>query len=332
MSTELTTAPEKADIPKLFETEDGIEGLVKRIEDEVRALHIDTTTELGRKEARSVAAKVSRSKTLIDDVGKELNEERNRLNKIVNAKRAEARDRLDALRDEVKAPVEAWEAKEAERVRRHEVAMDIFDPDQVSALNAVDEIKAAIAKVEATEVNPEWEEYEARAREAKASVLLKLSADLGVAVAREEQARELEALRAREAERQREDEERAAKERAAEEERQREEERRRFEEKAKQDAAERAAREYKEAAERHERELQAAKEREERAAQAERDRIAAEQAKAEAEAASRAKDKAVRENAIQVISTALSGVQPRTFKAMAEAIINGDIPHVKAVL
>ncbi|TNE62205.1 MAG: hypothetical protein EP341_00390, partial [Sphingomonadales bacterium] len=83
-TTELTVIPEKDQIPALFSTEDGIENLIAMIEKEALAVAQDYSTDKGRKAARSLAAKVSRSKTLIDEVGKDLNEERNRLNKEVN--------------------------------------------------------------------------------------------------------------------------------------------------------------------------------------------------------------------------------------------------------
>ena len=69
--TEVITIPHKNDVPALFSKKDGIEKLVRQIEKQARAVVIDHSTAKGRKEVKSLAAKVSRSKTLIDDIRKD---------------------------------------------------------------------------------------------------------------------------------------------------------------------------------------------------------------------------------------------------------------------
>lgn len=298
--TDISVLPERADIPALFEKEKGIETLVKTIETEVRKEAIDVSTAKGRKAAKSLAAKVSRSKTLIDEVGKEQNEERNRLNKEVNAKRNLAKERLDALRDEVRAPVEQWEREEAERVKKHQIALGLFETDQLTALNSSDELQSLINQIEQTEIDDTWEEFEAEARENKAAALSKYQSDFDVAKDRENKDAELAELRAKEAERQREDGEREAKARAE-----------------------------KEEAERKEREEKAVKEREEQAAKAERDRIAREQQEREAAEQKRKADAEHRRKIRKEVIDAITAAKPANWEEVVDAMIAGEIPHVK---
>jgi colicin import membrane protein len=340
---ELITIPHKTDVPALFAKPGGIEGLIQRIEKEARAVALDTSTDKGRTAVKSLAAKVSRSKTLIDEVGKEQNEEANKIIKANNALRKLAVERLDALRDEIKAPVLAWGAAEAERVRLHLVAMDAFDLDRVNGHSASAEIAGVIASIEAVEVGPSWEEYEADARAAKAAALVKFQADLGIAQALEAQAAELEALRVEKAKREAEDAARLAKEAAAKAEAERaEREAERIkaaaaqvEAKAKADAEAAEAR-FKAAEEQAQRDkAQALVEAERRAtaaAQAERDRIAAEK-RAEDEAAfKRAADKKHRQRIRSEIVEAITKAKPANWEELVDAMIAGEIPHVKVAM
>ncbi|GGE30213.1 hypothetical protein GCM10011360_17840 [Primorskyibacter flagellatus] len=324
--------PHKTDVPALFETKDGVPNLVAKIEKQARSFAIDYTTEAGRKEAKSLAAKVSRSKTLIDEVGKEQNEERNRLNKEVNALRNLATSRLDALRDEIKAPVVEWEKKEAERVRLHMLAMDAFDLGRVSSNNSSIDIQGVINSIRDTKIDETWEEYEADAKAAKAEALVKFQADLGIARQREDQEKELEALRAEKAKREAEDAERAEKEASekAEQERKAEAERQSKEAAA---AAEAKAKADAEAAERrHKEELAAAQRRADEAAAAERAQIEAEK-KAEAEAEEkRRSDKLHRMQITTEIVVAMKALKPEGYEDIVDAMIDGKIPHVKVSL
>ena len=76
----------------------------------------DLTTEKGRKEIASMAHKVAKTKTAIDAAGKLLNEEARAKINVVDAARRDIRDKLDALKDEVRKPLTEWEAKEEARV------------------------------------------------------------------------------------------------------------------------------------------------------------------------------------------------------------------------
>jgi len=89
-----------------------LDDILARIRAETATLVPDVSTEAGRKLIASTAYKVARSKTAIDDAGKSLVEGWKTQAKVVDNARKKARDYLDNLRDEIRAPLDAWEAEE----------------------------------------------------------------------------------------------------------------------------------------------------------------------------------------------------------------------------
>jgi colicin import membrane protein len=87
---------------------------------EARALKADIATKKGRDAVASMAHKIARTKTAIDDAGKRLNEAARVQINAVDASRRKIRESLDALRDEVRAPLNAWEQAEEARQARVE--------------------------------------------------------------------------------------------------------------------------------------------------------------------------------------------------------------------
>lgn len=104
---------------QIFDGGSGVEDILSRLEKEVRAMPTDPTTEKGRKEIKSLAYKVARSKTALDDLGKQVQAEAKAKVDMVNAGRRVIVSRLDALRDEVRKPVDEYEAREEKRVSEH---------------------------------------------------------------------------------------------------------------------------------------------------------------------------------------------------------------------
>ena len=309
--TDLIVLPEKSDIPAYFHKEGGIEELVSTIETAVRQVAHDYTTAKGRKAARSYAAKVSSSKTLLETVRKEITADWREKTARVNAIGKVAVERLDALRDEIKGPADAFEQKEADRVAAHMTALDQFDLEALSAHSTSAELTAKIDAIEAVEIGPAWEEFEGEAREAKAAALTKYRSDLAIAEQREASERELEELRREKAEREA-----------------KEEQERRQQEAARQ-AEEKAAREVQEAKDAATRAEREAAERAEAAAKAERDRIEEEQRKAAEEEAKRKADATHRAKIRDEIVEAFIALGPDGWETAVDAMIDGKIPHVK---
>ena len=330
--------PERAELVALFKTEGGLDPLIARIEAEVRSHVPDVSTKKGRDAIASLAYKVARSKTALDDAGKTLTEEQRRQIAVVDAARRSMRDRLDALKDEARRPLDAWEATEKERVEAIKARVARLR-DAAPSEDTPDAFAALIGRVEATLIDDSWHEFTAEAAQVKDATLARLRDAAELSRLRSEAAARAEA-------------DRIAAERAAEAQRKADADRREAEraeqiERDKAEAAERAAKEAearakaeaerqaKEAADREaalQRQLEEAKAREEAAAQAERDRIA-EAARAEEEArAKRAADAAHRARIQGAIAEALEAYMEMGAMGVADAIIGGAIPHVRAVL
>ncbi|HHC1657754.1 TPA: hypothetical protein ACN7X2_001226 [Klebsiella pneumoniae] len=240
---------EKKNAMAVFTNNDQLDPLIEAIEKEARSLVPDVTTKKGRDAIASMAHKVARSKTYIDNAGKDLVAELKALPKQIDESRRVVRERLDALKDEVRRPLTEWEA-EQERIKAEE------------AMNAL--------HAEALAMNEEFDRQLAARIESDHEMALLMND----AFDREQAEKKAEAERlriAREEEIKRLAEEKAKREAA--EKAQREIDAAAAREREAILAKERAEREQREAAERAEREKQAAVEAERRKAQEEADRI-----------------------------------------------------------
>ncbi|MGA6510672.1 hypothetical protein ACPEF7_23135 [Klebsiella sp. K769] len=110
---------EKKNAMAVFTNNDKLDPLIEAIEKEARSLVPDVTTKKGRDAIASMAHKVARSKTYIDNAGKDLVAELKALPKQIDESRRVVRERLDALKDEVRRPLTEWEA-EQERIKAEE--------------------------------------------------------------------------------------------------------------------------------------------------------------------------------------------------------------------
>ncbi|MBB7146705.1 hypothetical protein HEN41_022375 [Escherichia coli] len=240
---------EKKNAMAVFTNNDQLDPLIEAIEKEARSLVPDVTTKKGRDAIASMARKVARSKTYIDNAGKDLVAELKALPKQIDESRRVVRERLDALKDEVRRPLTEWEA-EQERIKAEE------------AMNAL--------HAEALEMNIKFDQELAAKFEADHEMALLMND----AFDREQAEKKAEAERwriFREEEMVRRAQEKARREAA--EKAQREIDAAAAREREAILAKERAEREQREAAERADREKQAAIEAERRKAQEEADRI-----------------------------------------------------------
>lgn len=113
---------EKKNAMAVFTNNDQLDPLIEAIEKEDRSLVPDVTTKKGRDAIASMAHKVARSKTYIDNAGKDLVAELKALPKQIDESRRVVRERLDALKDEVRRPLTEWEA-EQERIKAEEAML-----------------------------------------------------------------------------------------------------------------------------------------------------------------------------------------------------------------
>jgi len=274
-STELVIVPSKETALEVFKAEQGLDPYLQTIRQELDSFlaeppSLDTAT--GRKAYASMAHKIARSKTAIDNIGKELVADLKQLPKTIDAERKRWRDQLDEWRDEARGPLNDWEAAEEARKARHNARIEhIRSFEEFDGLLAAG-LEVQLANLEEIAVDDSFEEYEAEAHRAKDKAVKVLRAAIEDQKAREAEQAELERLRQEAAEReQKEREERIARE--AEERARREAEQAA---QAEREAAARREQEAKEAAERREREHQEAIAKAQRDAEAERQRIQAE--------------------------------------------------------
>lgn len=110
---------EKQNAMAVFTSKEQLDPIIEAIEKEARTLVPDLTTKKGRDAIASMAHKVARSKTYIDNAGKDLVAELKALPKQIDESRRIVRERLDALKYEVRRPLTEWEA-EQERIKAEE--------------------------------------------------------------------------------------------------------------------------------------------------------------------------------------------------------------------
>lgn len=308
---------EKKNAMAVFTNNDQLDPLIEAIEKEARSLVPDVTTKKGRDAIASMAHKVARSKTYIDNAGKDLVAELKALPKQIDESRRVVRERLDALKDEVRRPLTEWEA-EQERIKAEEAMLALH--------------------VEALAMNEDFDRQLAARIESDHEMALLMN-DV---IDREQAEKKAEAERqriAREEEIKRQAEEKAKREAA--EQAQREIDAAAAREREAILAKERAEREQREAAERAEREKQAAVEAERRKAQEEADRIRREAEQREqarlAEEKSKADEQARREADVkhrkavgtEIVKALLANTSLTRDQAIEvlTAVKDGRIPH-----
>lgn len=308
---------EKSNAMAVFTNNDQLDPLIEAIEKEARSLVPDVTTKKGRDAIASMAHKVARSKTYIDNAGKDLVAELKALPKQIDESRRVARERLDALKDEVRRPLTEWEA-EQERIKAEEAMLALhvealamnedFDRKLAARIESDHEMALLMDKDFDRERTDKAAEAE-RQRIALEEEIKRQAEEKAKREAEERHRAELEAAGRREAE------ERAARERA---------ERERIEgiqraEHEKQAAVEAERRKAQEEADRIRREA----EQREQARLAEEKRKADEQARREADVKHR---KAVGTEIVKALLANTSLTRDQAIEVLT-AIKDGNIPH-----
>ncbi|MDM3203016.1 hypothetical protein OGV58_13485 [Citrobacter sp. Cf097] len=189
---------EKSSAMAVFTNNEQLEPIIEKIEKEARSLVPDVSTKKGRDAIASMAHKVARSKTYIDNAGKDLVAELKALPKQIDESRRIVRERLDALKDEVRRPLTEWEA-EQERIKAEEAAKikaeedrKQFESDHEIALLMNEkhdrEAKEKAEEAERQRIAHEEELKRQAAEQAKREAEEKAAAELAAAKKREEDA------------------------------------------------------------------------------------------------------------------------------------------------
>lgn len=311
----LVQLPAPADLEAAFISDEYISNLIADIRQKALSVVGDVNTVKGRGVYISMASTVRRTKTAIDEAGKNLVAEMKKRPALVDASRKKVRDALDELAVEIRRPATEWEA-EQERIKAEEAARVKAENDR-KRFESDHEIALLMNDAFDREAKEKAEEAE-RQRIAHEEELKRQAEEKAKREAAEAAQREIDAAAAREREAL------LAKERA---------ERERIE------AEQKAEADKKAAAEQAERDKQAAIEAERRKAQEETDRIKREAEAKEAarlaeekriadEAAARAADiehrRAINAAAVQALID--QGIPEDWAKACVVAIARGKVP------
>ncbi|MGY9523617.1 hypothetical protein ACTM6F_19810 [Citrobacter freundii] len=194
----LVQLPAPADLEAAFISDEYISNLIADIRQKALSVVGDVNTVKGRGVYISMASTVRRTKTAIDEAGKNLVAEMKKRPALVDASRKKVRDALDELAVEIRRPATEWEA-EQDRIKAEEAARvkaendrKQFESDHEIALlmnDAFDrEAKAKAEEAERQRIAHEEELKRQAAEQAKREAEEKAAAELAAAKKREEDA------------------------------------------------------------------------------------------------------------------------------------------------
>jgi len=311
--------------------EGGMDLILRKIRERALSFVPDVSTAKGRKEIASIAHKIARSKTYLDNLGKKVKEDAQRVVKQVDAERKKMRDELDSLKEEVRRPLTEYEEREKQRIAQLEARVQeikncavIFD--EIGRPYPSDFLKKQLKKLKGIKIDETFEEFAQEAAIEKDKGVSILEEAVTVREEEERKAAELERLRKEQEERERLERERRIAEEAAKRAREEAERKAREElERAKREKEE-AIRHEKERAERERLELIRKQEEEKRAEQERKQREAEEKARREANKKHR---KAVEGNILAAFGRL--GIDEKTGRKVIAAINNGEIPNMTII-
>lgn len=169
--------------------------LIALVAEKVEGEPPDLTTAAGRKRINSLAYQVSRSKTAIDDLGKQAAADLKRRTGEIDARRKQAREALDTLRDRVKKPFTDWEAEQVRIAEEQRLAKEAEERRVQEAREAAERQRQAEIDAENARRDAELAERERAVKEAEAA---QAERERQAAAAEAEKQREAEAALAKE--------------------------------------------------------------------------------------------------------------------------------------
>lgn len=194
--TQLVEVPAKETALQVYSAANGLDPFLAKIREEIDGFVPDVTTRKGREAIASIAYKVARSKTALDNVGKELVADLKEVPKKVDAERKRMRDLLDSWQAEVRQPLTEWEQREEMRKAKHQAGIDQINLRLECRDLDSTELKANIEWLEGLLIGEDWEEFETEAARTKDKALVALREALVAREKYEAEQAELERLRA----------------------------------------------------------------------------------------------------------------------------------------
>lgn len=174
---------------EIFKDAPKLEAIYSRIEKMALGLVADVTTKEGISQIKTCARQIASVKIKVDDAGKKVKAELNKLPDLIDENRRKFREKMEALQEKIRRPVTEIEEREKE-------IEDIKAMHLAVAMSGSAIIKQQLEKVKAIELTAEkWKESLAKAEKAVAGEISAINLMIGEAEKREEEARELEELR-----------------------------------------------------------------------------------------------------------------------------------------
>lgn len=226
--TDILDLAEEQNATALYTDAKQFDALVESIRSVIGDKAPDMSVKDDRERVRSIAAKIAKVKTRVDEAGKTVKDDAQKRVDEINGFRRRYKETLQGIQDEVRAPLTKWE--EAEKVRQEKTAAIMQDftdaiANPFTAERTVERMEDRLNAVEAIAIDPElFGDQAEHAEERKAKAIETVRASLETVRKEEADRAELERLRKAEAERaeqdrlaaeKREREEREAEERKA---------------------------------------------------------------------------------------------------------------------
>ena len=178
-------------LQQFFADGENLQKVADRIESMARNLVADTSTKEGISQIKTAARQIASVKKKVDDLGKAVVAELKALPKVIDKNRADFRERMESLQEEIRRPVTDIE-------ERQKAIDDIKGTHFNCATCNSEELAAKIEELETQRANitPEiWKESHEDALKAYDSEIAALATMRDAAAKREAEQRELEDLR-----------------------------------------------------------------------------------------------------------------------------------------
>lgn len=190
------TVADSGNLQQFFADGENLQKVADRIETLARGLVADVSTKEGVSQIKTAARQIASVKKKVDDLGKTVVAELKALPKIIDKNRADFRERMESLQDEIRRPVTDIEERQKaiDDIKGTHFACAACNSQELAA--KIDELETQRAAVTA-EV---WKEAYDDALKAFDAEIGALSTMKGAAEKREEDARRLAELEAKQAE------------------------------------------------------------------------------------------------------------------------------------
>lgn len=174
----------------------GVENILELIKEKSVIENPDITTDKGRSELASMAYKIARTKTGLDELGKELVADQKKKIAIIDERRKLLRDELDAHKAAIRKPLTDYEDQEVARIEGHnsliQRARDYLVLSTDTTAQDIQERLEALQKLG----ERDFQEFQGQFDAVKENSFNKLSERLAQQIKIDEDAAELERLRA----------------------------------------------------------------------------------------------------------------------------------------